>query len=298
MNDQLQAIIRRHCQPRVPQPTDIKPRLRFLPGIKAVLFDVYGTLLQSSSGDIGTTAISRRGNSFVESLKELQIDFHGSGSQGVERLVETIRNRHAEMKAAGIDFPEVDIVNIWKQVLDSLFRDKLTSRLVVEEESLMLLALEYEVRTNPVWPMPNLIESLEKLYQSGMRLGLISNAQFFTPQMFGALMEQDLDQLGFHSDLKIYSYRYGHAKPGSYLYKLAVVALKNMGISPAEVVYVGNDMLKDIHPAAEIGFQTALFAGDARSLRLWDDELTEGVLQPNLVLTDLAQLLGCVVGTP
>ena len=59
-------------------------------------------------------------------------------------------------------------------------------------------------------------------------------------------------------------------------------------------MYVGNDMLNDIASAAKVGLRTALFAGDARSLR-WrkGDERVEGVV-PDLVLTDLLQLVDCL----
>jgi len=50
-------------------------------------------------------------------------------------------------------------------------------------------------------------------------------------------------------------------------------------------------MLNDIYPANAIGFQTALFAGDQRSLRLRTDDPRCVNLKPDLVLTDLAQLL-------
>ncbi|MEM9227883.1 MAG: hypothetical protein AAGA45_07930, partial [Verrucomicrobiota bacterium] len=35
-----------------PEPTDQKPQLKQLKGVRAVLFDVYGTLMQSGVGDI------------------------------------------------------------------------------------------------------------------------------------------------------------------------------------------------------------------------------------------------------
>ena len=68
------------------------------------------------------------------------------------------------------------------------------------------------------------------------------------------------------------------------------------GISAAEALYVGNDMLNDITPAHALGFRTALFAGDARSLRLRENDERVAGIEPDLVLTDLAQILHCVLG--
>ena len=57
------------------------------------------------------------------------------------------------------------------------------------------------------------------------------------------------------------------------------------------VLYVGNDMLNDIYPAAKAGFKTALFAGDSRSLRLRKDKPKCKYLSADIVITDLIQLL-------
>jgi putative hydrolase of the HAD superfamily len=50
-------------------------------------------------------------------------------------------------------------------------------------------------------------------------------------------------------------------------------------------------MLNDIYPAKNAGFNTALFAGDARSLRLRKDIPECKTLSADLVITDLIQLL-------
>jgi len=64
-----------------------------------------------------------------------------------------------------------------------------------------------------------------------------------------------------------------------------------MSVHPGSVVYLGNDMLNDMYPAQVIGFQTALFAGDARSLRLREDRSVCRNLKPGFVITDLRQLI-------
>jgi putative hydrolase of the HAD superfamily len=132
------------------------------------------------------------------------------------------------------------------------------------------------------------------LRHAGKKLGLVSNAQFYTPEAFPALIRRSLADLGFERDLLCFSYQHGRAKPGTGLYRLAAAALHGRGIAPERVLYVGNDMRNDIAPAARLGFRTALFAGDARSLRLRaGDPLCAGVV-PDLVVTDLTDLLHCI----
>jgi len=53
-------------------------------------------------------------------------------------------------------------------------------------------------------------------------------------------------------------------------------------------------MLNDIYPAKMVGFKTALFAGDARSLRLRKNHPKCQNLSADIIITDLAQILDLV----
>ena len=52
MDSNIAELVRRHCQPMTARPTGVEARLTRLPNIRAVLFDIYGTLLLSGAGDI------------------------------------------------------------------------------------------------------------------------------------------------------------------------------------------------------------------------------------------------------
>ena len=164
--------------------------------------------------------------------------------------------------ARGVDFPEVDIAEVWENALVFAARGWIAAR-----ASTRTPCVEFEVRTNPIWPMPGLLPALEGLLRGGKTLGLVSNAQFYTPQALWALLGRSVEQLGFAADLQFYSYQYRRAKPSAELYRLAAAALQRRGIPAGRALYVGNDMRNDVAPAARLGFRTALFAGDARSLR-------------------------------
>jgi len=272
-----------------PEPTGVTPRLTPLQGIRAVLFDIYGTLMISASGDIGTDSASSPGDdAFRTAFASVGID-PGllRDTSGAGLLEDAVRSDHSARRAAGTEYPEVDILVIWQRVLDSLPGGAV--RLPPRE--LERLALEYECRSNPVWPMPGLAELLRGLRTAGMHLGLVSNAQFYTPLLFDAFAEAPLQQLGFDPTLCLFSYRRLEAKPSTALYREAIAGLARLGCGPGQALYLGNDMLKDIWPAASCGLRTALFAGDARSLRLRDDDRRCRETEPDLVLTDLRQLL-------
>ncbi|MDR2501300.1 MAG: HAD family hydrolase [Treponema sp.] len=243
--------------------------------IRAVLFDVYGTLFTSAAGDIGVfeTAPAPEGG-FAN--PERRAFFRAQ----VERL-----HREASAKTA---YPEIRVEEVWKPYLD---------RLAGQGQALPMtpweFALRYELATNPVYPMPGAKAILQALGRAGYALGIISNAQFFTPLLFEALMGESAQAIGFDPTLCVYSYEALEAKPSPGLFDRARKGLAALGIAPQETLYVGNDMLKDIAPARSMGFTTALFAGDGRSLRLREGNAQTQGMRPRRVIRRLEDLAGC-----
>jgi len=294
MENRYVEIFRRHFRPLEPIPTEVAPSLRKIEGIRAVLFDIYGTLFVSASGEVGTAG-SASDRALEESLAAAGIRTTGSVGHAVEMLFDAIRARHAELRAQGVDFPEVDIGAMWQRVLDGLHEQGRIEAADLGAVDLARLAVEYEARANPCWPMPHLEECLDRLTRLGLPLGIVSNAQFYTRLLFPALLGESIERW-FDPGLLFFSYEQGHAKPGTVLFERAAAALCDRGVEPREVLYVGNDMLNDVLPARKVGFHKALFAGDRRSLRLRQREPQLGGVAPDLVLTDLGQLAGCVLG--
>jgi putative hydrolase of the HAD superfamily len=158
----------------------------------------------------------------------------------------------------------------------------------------MRLAAEFEARANPAWPMPGLKETLRALRGRRLALGMIADAQFYTIELFPALLDHWAELWGFDPKLQFYSYLYGQRKPGLKLYQMAIEALAHRGIAPSEALYVGSDMLEDIWPAWQLGLRTALFAGDARSFNpRTGDPRIQGI-HPDLVLTELWDINLCI----
>jgi len=281
-------IIRRRSAPLSPMATDESPRVEPLEGVAAVVFDVYGTLIISGSGDVGTAAATDRGDALDAALEAVGRGGAFDGVAGVERLMASIEAAHRARRGEGVEFPEIDIRTIWSEVAGHF-------GVALEDDEVARLAVEYECRVNPVWPMPNLDAALAAVRERGLLLGVVSNAQFFTPALFDALLGRSLEDLGFREELCIWSYRLLEAKPSVALYERLVEALAaHHQLAPQRVLYVGNDMRNDIVPAASVGLRTALFAGDQRSLRLRADDDRCRETEPDRVLTDLGQLARCV----
>ena len=272
-------LIAKYISPLSPLPTGASRNGSLTTPVACILFDVYGTLFISGSGDIGTAEKRTRHLSELTCLLE-RYHIPGTGRDLLDALFERIKNEHVRIRKTGIEHPEVDIVHIWKYVLGRM-----------PDKRLRAFAAEFEMIANPVFPMPHLEDLLAACRRKGILMGIISNAQFYTPLLFEWFCKASFGKLGFSEDLLFFSYQYGQAKPSSFLFELAQNRLILKGINNRAVLYLGNDMLNDIYPADSVGFQTALFAGDARSLRWRKDDLRCTDLTPDLIVTDLNQIV-------
>lgn len=254
---------------------------------KVIVFDIYGTLLSSSAGDVGVDAASGNQVSFLEALADAGFLTQQKKSFYLpeEFLEKTIQQVRRQRQAEGVVYPEIDILDIWHRVVERLgFTD-------FSNSMLRLAALSYECRVNPVWPMPGLSEVLSFLSRSEVLVGVLSNAQFYTPLLLEMVLEQPLAKAGFDEELLIWSYQEKRGKPAVELFTEMNLRLERRGIAPEDVLYVGNDMRKDIYPANRAGWQTVLFAGDTRSLRLYPGDLALNDEQPDMVINALSQLV-------
>jgi putative hydrolase of the HAD superfamily len=273
-------LIQSYVTPLSPRPTGLSPAGRPASKIECVLFDIYGTLFISGAGDIST---ARQTAPQLSKLKQLiaKFELNIAPRKLIEKLHQAIQARHHQLIQSGIDVPEVEMDSIWQNVLAC-----------PDMEQARNFAIEYELIANPVYPMPHLATVLRSCRQQNCRMGLISNAQFFTPFLFEWFLGADVEALGFSPELIILSYQKGCAKPSPVLLETAAAGIAAKGIARSSTLVVGNDMLNDIYPAKKMGFQTALFAGDARSLRLRKDDPRCHDLRADLILTDLEQLIG------
>ena len=286
--------IRELVKPILPKPTVVSPRLDELSGIKAVLFDVYGTMFVAEIGDIGISVEQSRADAFGEALAAAGFsgELEEASSRGAELIFEGIERSHARRREEGIEYPEVEIREVFQEILSTLERDGLVQG-EVSFESAARVVLEYECRVNCIWPMPGLKETLAELRARDVLLGIVSNAQFYTPLIFRALLGAEPKELGFQKDLIVWSYENLEAKPSEEIFRRVTVPLEqNYGILPDEAVYVGNSMLNDIWPASCVGLRTAHFAGDDGSYHLNQDDPRCSSTTPDVIITDLRQLIG------
>jgi len=244
--------------------------------VLCMMFDVYGTLFIGNSETADDTL------TVVESLERLTRTYNikQDPEDLAQQLYAAIEESHEDQKKEGIEYPEVQIDRIWSKVLGR------SDMSFIRE-----FAVAFEMIANPVCPTPHLEELLQCCKRKRVVLGIISNAQFYTPLLFERFLGADLGDLGFCSGLTLFSYRQGMAKPCPTLFEAARQQLGTMGIPAGNTLFLGNDMLNDILPARTVGFQTALFTGDPQSLNLRETHPDCDGLLPDAIITGLDQLI-------
>lgn len=308
----LDAVLRER-RPLAPLPTEVTPRETTFSDVRAVIFDVYGTLIISGCGDVGVAAgeavagnvdgteggseIDPRGDAMAEAFRAVGWDAPAAVRPTPATLDRQIRVLNEAATGAPGTKPEVDLFEAWRRTLtDAGMADRAASTTGV-----VRLAAEYESRANPTWPMPGAAECVSTLTRRGVALGIVSNAQAFTVPLVEDLIGTDLAArspvgVRFDLDLCIFSYRFRQAKPSPRLFAALVASLGRRGIGPGEALYVGNDMLNDVWAASESGLKTVWFAGDARSCRPRDDDPRCRGLRPDAVITAWDQLVPMLPG--
>lgn len=201
---------------------------------RAVIFDIYGTLLDAPSGRVRPDpAADPR---LREIIREFGFDPPASPSGALHAAV---ARHHA---ASDHRYPEIDLRELWREIL-ALPPNFDTAPLVIA----------IETSWHPATLMPGAAELVDRLAGTQLPLGLLSNAQCNALGSLGAIAEH------FATDLTLLSYQQGIAKPSPELFQFLVSRLAARGITPEETLFVGNDPLHDIAPAAAVGMRTALF---------------------------------------
>lgn len=284
---ELLSLIRTRSHPTSPQPPELPPALTLrlrapLPrSPRALLFDIYGTLFASSSGDISLADAHDHASAVRRALTDGPgTPPHPSASLLARHFRAAVAREHERLRRAGAIQPEIDVREVWQRAFKTAGFSFPTNRIEA-------FALSFELAANPVWPMPGVKELLSRLREAGLPLGIVSNAQFYTPLLFPALLGSTAEELGFLPGLIAYSFACGRAKPDPQLFSGPLAELAGQGIDSSQVAYVGNDMGNDVATAAAVGCMTILFAGDKRSLRLRQADGQLAALMPDSVVQSL-----------
>ena len=152
----------RQLEPMEPIPTGERFRNSLAPeeqqALKAVIFDIYGTILISSSGDIFEFKHGKE--SVLAALEKVNLACNGQvmdlefGEAVVQEYLAVIQEVHQQKRREGIPYPEVIIEDVWKTVLDRMLERKFINN--YDGVDIRALAVSFEFLSNPAYPMPGL----------------------------------------------------------------------------------------------------------------------------------------------
>ncbi|MBN1436906.1 MAG: HAD family hydrolase [Sedimentisphaerales bacterium] len=303
------------------EPAAIAEELRGLDGIKAVMWDLYGTLLKIDIGDLEGSLeeqrhITRAAAAVVEEFElgsALERMVHDSGSEmtAVELLcryyTEAIADSHERSKKKGVAYPEVVIERIWAQILTICYGVVAGKGEIIAgdgkkiSETALRCGYLFDSAMQRTSFNLHAGECLGRLADKGVVQGIISNAQFYTPLHIRRLAREaglgdDPFNTIFTMGLVFFSYELGYSKPNPGAFDLANTELAKMGIGPNEVVYVGNDMLNDVWAAKQAGWRTILYGGQKEQTRLRQDDERCKDLKADRTVLDLADAAKVITG--
>lgn len=287
-------------------PVDYPSKTEKLSGIRAVICDVYGTVLNYWKP--GFDSPEARSRSLLSSFKEIadrfgmsQILVGISPNDPPEKTLSDFYNgiialNHEKAVKSGVNFPEVKIEEVWSLLLMILKRNgyDASQHFQAEESEIpRYIAFTYNFLSLGRQLYPGVLEAIEELKKNNITVGILSNAQFYTPIDLTLMFR---DQSGgryddylelFDVDLTFYSYEYGVSKPNQLLFRRLYDVLYEYQILPSQTIFIGNDLSVDIQPAQEAGMRTAFFAGDRESAYVHD---LSGKVIPDITFQNWSEL--------
>jgi FMN phosphatase YigB (HAD superfamily) len=286
-------------------PVAATPSIEPLVGIRGVAFNIYGTLLRISDGElffVHPQAV-RMEIALEKTIKEFGMWNSMTRQPGAPWKGMLVRYERAldEQRLATThtlgDTPEVDSALLWLKMIHLLAHKEYTydvARYGTLEEFSEKIAFFFHSSLQGIEAEEGALQALRGLFQAGIRVGLVADAQRFTPvQMLRAFRQQgtlrSLDEL-FDPALATLSYREGIRKPSRSLYQHALERFRRMGIAASQVLMVGTRVADDLAIAKDVGMRTALLAADRTSLAAKREELADPETRPDRLLTSLTQL--------
>lgn len=286
------------------RPPRARPRLGRMPQVRVVTWNIYGTLLAISTGNL----LFERSEKFVmdialdKTVQEFKMwsSMSRKPGQPADYMGEIYGRVLAEQKMApspGEKYPEILSERIWEAIVKKLLQKdyKFDAGFYGSlNEFSRKIAYFFHASLQGTGCYPGAAPALELVQSLGLQQGLIADAQCFTTVQ----LQRGLTRSGgtvavdtlFDPALRALSCEWGARKPSERLFKPLLTTLAQRGLEPAQVLHVGSRTLQDIAPAKKLGMRTALFAGDKESLQATAEQLKDPSLRPDALLTELGQI--------
>ncbi len=291
--------------PAAPSATPLKarPHLSRLSDVRAVLWNVYGTLLAIPPGELllehPTPFVMS--NALDKTLQEFRMwaSMSRKPGQPADDLLRQYRQILSEQSlgVGGERHPEIQVERVWEVILKRLMQKDYkfdAGFFGAMNEYSRKVAYFFHASLQGTACYEGAAVAMKHVTASGLRQGLLGDGQCFTTvQLRRGLAAQDgsvrLDDV-LNDGLVVLSHELRGKKPSERLFRKALDELQAAGVSPSEVLHVGSRMQQDIIPAKRLGMKTALFAGDKSSIQATAEQLKDHATRPDVLLTELDQI--------
>jgi putative hydrolase of the HAD superfamily len=205
-----------------------------MPKIRAVIFDYYNTLI-----DIRTD----EEKSEVYRFLSLYLQYYGlsMNEQNLKAALDHEKKQYLKTKDEA--YPEIDIEVVFSSILE---KEGICSPFGAESCCKLFRLLSRE----RFQLFPDSIPVLKEIKRSGYSMGVVSDAQ----KVF-CLEEGEMLGLNQFFDHIVLSTQYGFRKPDPRLFNIACSLL---GVEPAQAVYIGDELRKDVKGSKQAGLSAIL----------------------------------------
>ena len=146
---------------------------------------MYGTLLTAHSGALIRCSNAKPSFGWHLSARS-EFNLHAVPARLHDLFLRGIQAEREAAVAEGIAHPEVRVDEIWFKLLEK-FQPEESPTISFARE----VALFFERQANPKQLQPRAFDVLTALKQRGLRHGIISNAQFYTPIELSDLLREE-----------------------------------------------------------------------------------------------------------
>lgn len=246
--------------------------------IEGVLFDMDDTLIDWSgfSGDWAEMEYAHLEllyNYLAENDRPLSVSLNHFSTVYRDKVVDAWQNSRTTLRAP-------HMTNIMQAVLESfgfLPDDNITIRHVMQA---------YQWKGGPdVVTFPDVPDALQKLIDSGIKIGIVTNA--FQPMWLRDVELEKHDLLQYFPDesVRISAADVGYLKPHPQIFHYA---LEKLGTNPKKTLFVGDNPTADIAGAQSVGMRAVL--------RVLSDEVPRIVrlVKPDAMIHNFDELLRLV----
>jgi hypothetical protein len=290
------------------QPLRARPHLVTLPDVRLVTWNIYGTLLAISGGNL----VFEHPQKFVmdialdKTVQEFKMWSSmtrkpGQPSAYLREWYDRVLSEQKMLPSPGEKYPEVVAEKVWEGIVKKLLLKDYkfdTGFYGSLNEYSRKIAYFFHASLQGTTCQPGAAPALENVHSLGLKQGLIADTQCFTLVQLQRGLAQSGKTAGvetlFDRSLRALSHEQGGRRPSERLFKHLLAAAAQQGLAPAQVLHVGASIAHDIAPAKKLGMRTALFAGDRESLQATAEQLKDSATRPNVMLTELGQIADIV----